>query len=212
MAKKATERNWDVWDEPYVSELVDRKWARPEKQGVPGKYLACILENIEGKSILDVGCGVGRFYSVLPPGEYAYLGVDYSRAMLKVACSRYPEAKFRKGDAYDLSRVARKDTVVGIALLIHLPDVEKGLGQLWSRAKKCLMVTVRMAPEAQTQKHPAVRIVRGEDLREFPDGKHLVIQWDTPEGFDAKVAALPGVGSVERFDFGQVWIYKINRE
>lgn len=48
-------------------------------------------------SILDIGCGYGRFYKP----ERDYIGVDFSEEMIKKAKKRFHEGNFKVGSWYD---------------------------------------------------------------------------------------------------------------
>ena len=51
---------------------------------------------LDGRSVLDVGCGTGLLLEHLNPNYY--LGVDISNGMLDVAREKFPDRDFRWGD------------------------------------------------------------------------------------------------------------------
>lgn len=55
------------------------------------------LMNMFPGTILDIGCGYGRFYKP----ERKYTGVDFSKEMIKKAKKRFPDGDFRVGSWYD---------------------------------------------------------------------------------------------------------------
>jgi SAM-dependent methyltransferase len=73
--------------------------------------------DIEGKSVLDVGCGFGDLNQVLQTKarRYRYLGVDVTEELLKEARVRYRGRgiRFRPGDFLDLNLRSRFDIVIG---------------------------------------------------------------------------------------------------
>jgi SAM-dependent methyltransferase len=74
-------------------------------------------------SVLDLGCGNGRFFAELTRRNLAgeYLGIDNSAALLELARNRHPEARFIEADV--LSPIAGDfDLVVAFGLLHHLPS------------------------------------------------------------------------------------------
>ena len=59
--------------------------------------ILCSLWNLNHASILDVGCGFGDFYGFLRKRGvegFSYLGVDINPALIDVAASLYPDARF----------------------------------------------------------------------------------------------------------------------
>jgi SAM-dependent methyltransferase len=58
------------------------------------------IADLNGRSIADVGCGVGDFYAYLRRhvGDFAYLGVDLMAEMAERAGERFPEASFTAVD------------------------------------------------------------------------------------------------------------------
>ena len=76
-------------------------------------------------SVLDLGCGNGRFFAELSRRNLAadYLGIDTSSALLQLARAQHPEARFIEADA--LSPIEGEfDLVVAFGLLHHLPSFE----------------------------------------------------------------------------------------
>jgi len=53
---------------------------------------------INGKKIVDLGCGAGRDAAVFVENGFDYTGIDTSEGMLKVAGERVPRGKFRQMD------------------------------------------------------------------------------------------------------------------
>jgi ubiquinone/menaquinone biosynthesis C-methylase UbiE len=60
---------------------------------------------VSGKSLLDVGCGLGDLYAyLLEKGiEAEYTGVDILEGMIERARSRHPAARFLVGNIFDRS-------------------------------------------------------------------------------------------------------------
>lgn len=64
----------------------------------------CKIGDLEGKNILDVGCGFGDFYEFLGKENISigeYLGVDISERFTRIARKRYPDTLFYCGDILD---------------------------------------------------------------------------------------------------------------
>jgi len=82
----------------------------------------------DGMSVLDLGCGNGRFAELFRGRNIEYLGVDNSEEFIKICQERFAgesNIKFEVGDALDFSKLNKKfDLVLMIAVLHHLPSRE----------------------------------------------------------------------------------------
>lgn len=101
------------------------------------RFILSRLEQIEFNSLLDVGCGEGRFLCEaakrFPQKEL--IGVDFSERAVEYAGLLNPNVKFLCGDITDAALFSRKfDLITLIETLEHLPpervsDFVKGLRQ-----------------------------------------------------------------------------------
>ena len=80
-------------------EILD--WASPVTQEA---RFAVLADNVDlpGKSLLDVGCGLGDLWAYLRRRrvEVEYLGVDILEKMVAAARQRHPEARFEQADIF----------------------------------------------------------------------------------------------------------------
>lgn len=84
----------------------------------------------DGSSLIDIGCGNGRFLGALDFGhrisEIAYTGIDFSEGLVSVARERYSEraqTEFVVGDALALPFPDHSfDNTVSFAVLHHIPS------------------------------------------------------------------------------------------
>jgi SAM-dependent methyltransferase len=96
-----------LYDDPALARFydLDNGW------GPDHDYCAALLR--EARSVLDLGCGTGRFLAGVARGRRA-VGVDPAGAMLEIACAR-PGGKavtWVQGDARDLRLEEKFDLVV----------------------------------------------------------------------------------------------------
>lgn len=71
----------------------------------PGERAAvlCIAEAVGDGTILDIGVGGGRTAPLMRPIGRAYIGIDYTPALLAIARRRFPDCEFREMDARSLA-------------------------------------------------------------------------------------------------------------
>ncbi len=101
----------DDLSKEYVISFYDRTLQmfgdRPEalRWTAKGQFLhyECLFnidENINGKKILDYGCGKGDFYQFLKDKNISvnYTGYDINERLISLAAQKYPECRFRVFD------------------------------------------------------------------------------------------------------------------
>ncbi len=97
------------------------------------------IDNLEGKRILDLGCGPGRDARYFSENNFEVVGIDLSESFLKLARQNAPRAEFRK---MDLTRPEfpreHFDGVWAAASALHIPKKQAGetLKQVSSVMKK----------------------------------------------------------------------------
>lgn len=77
-----------------------------------------------GKSVLDVGCGLGSFCDYLYMGFYGvrYTGVDLSERMIEAARKKHPGGTFIVVDIFERSIMQRHDIVIGNGIFYLLKE------------------------------------------------------------------------------------------
>lgn len=106
-------------------ERVDNN-ARPQRI----RFEAFLLQNdLQGKSVLDVGCGLGAFYSRLRDRgvDCTYVGFDISSEMVRRCRDRFPNVHFESGNFLSWDPGQEFDYVVsfGIHSNVRLADGKK---------------------------------------------------------------------------------------
>lgn len=98
-----------------------------------------MLPNLKDKSILDLGCGSGRFTFLLEKEEPRIItGIDLSQQMLDIAreksSSNNSKAVFVKGDInnLDLSKTGTVDFIFSSTTFHYIPDITSLFSQLYS--------------------------------------------------------------------------------
>lgn len=82
-------------------------------------------QELEGKLVLDVGCGMGRFMEVALNDGARVIGVDMSRAVVAARenVGSYPNADIIRADIFNLPfKEGVFDCVYSVGVLHHTPD------------------------------------------------------------------------------------------
>lgn len=108
-----------------------------KRQGTDYKFwlpeFKIFKQNINGKKVVDIGCGVGRDARMFRKYGFDYLGIDASPKMIDVARKQVKAAKFRVMNFYRLNFPADSfDGFWAAASLLHVPKnrVAKVLQQI----------------------------------------------------------------------------------
>lgn len=197
-------KEWEVWNNDRAEGLA-KGWGNPnqsikeinlssgEKHGKLINNIHFLIER-EGENVLDVGCGLGHLYALLK--DVDYLGIDSSKAMLKKAREFFPEDKdkFQFGSVYDLSNLPLFDTVVANGLILHLPESELAIMQLWSKTKICLIFTAWLGETALTKTDKLFY-----QLSE--NGKYLIRRRETMDDLQKIFDKMSGICQIEKYPF-----------
>jgi trans-aconitate methyltransferase len=120
------------WEERARSPLPDLEklqWSHRRTQRL--RFEAFLLDHdLAGRSVLDVGCGLGDFYAHLRERgmDVEYEGYDIAPSMVQQCRARYPGQRFQSGDFLDYHPSSRFDYTVAFG--IHSIWVPGGLAIL----------------------------------------------------------------------------------
>lgn len=106
--------------------------------------------DLASSSVLDCGCGTGRFSQLFSERGADVTGIDASPKMLELAARRAPKASFQMGDVTNLPFQAEFDIVICSQVLTHLHEYERPLRAMRRAVKSGGVVIVdfrnRLAP------------------------------------------------------------------
>jgi malonyl-CoA O-methyltransferase len=86
-----------------------------------------VLPDVAGLTILDAGCGLGRWSARIAAGGGGPIGIDLVEAMLRASDGRFARAV---ADVHRLPFMAAFDGAICSLVLSHLPEVREPLFQL----------------------------------------------------------------------------------
>lgn len=89
----------------YGDEICSVAWGSRRSQRRRFEVLTQIAD-LNGASVLDIGCGLGDFYNWLIRRykKICYTGIDITDSMIDIASSKYKKAKFEIKNILDLKR------------------------------------------------------------------------------------------------------------
>jgi len=153
------------WDDPNTVKRVDAYWTGSVDEKKHRVNIAALIRRFmvaPRDSLLEVGSGTGLIYEALKQGgDIRYLGLDRSKAMLKLAAKRYKDAEFREGDALRLPFPDRSyDLTFAFEVFGHMANCEKAISELYRVARKVTMFSVWLGSVSEA--------VRGSDHYEYP--------------------------------------------
>jgi SAM-dependent methyltransferase len=92
----------------------------------------------DADSVLDVGCGIGKWCRLVAPHVRRVVGIDYDPAALQVARARTSSGnvEYRLGDVRDLVGGEAFDVALLIHVLEHIPDPVGFLDSLHGVARR----------------------------------------------------------------------------
>jgi ubiquinone/menaquinone biosynthesis C-methylase UbiE len=147
-----------------------RDWAAIEEQQLPTYEEGIRRAGIRpGDCVLDVGCGTGVFLEAVTKLGARPHGLDASRALLRVARARVPQAELRVGDAESLPFEDDSfDAVAGFNSFFFADDMVAALGeagrvarpgapvlvQVWGRPERCDLTPMLAAVGALRPRDP----------------------------------------------------------
>ena len=135
-------RKHEIWDTKR-SHYYTKTYGTPDDpKQAHAERMVTASNLVEGNTVLDVACGVGHLYPYIIDMGLEYTGLDNSQDMLDRAREAFPEGSFNYGDIYDLTKHGIYDTVIAQSILIHLPDTEKPLRQMWEHTRKTMIFSI----------------------------------------------------------------------
>ena len=87
-------------------------------------YIDKFLNFLEGKTILDIGCGVGNLTKYIMDKGFNVEGIDVSKEMLNIAKQKYSDIKFYEMNMKEITLSKKYDGIMLAYSLFHLTKKE----------------------------------------------------------------------------------------
>lgn len=86
------------------------------------KYIDKFLQSLNGKRILDAGCGIGEDCKYVEQKGFESIGIDLSQGMLEIAKEKYPKGRFQIMDMTNITYPENTfDGIISNCSLFHIP-------------------------------------------------------------------------------------------
>jgi ubiquinone/menaquinone biosynthesis C-methylase UbiE len=121
-----SEADSDFYDEEYYFNL-EYRYLSGSIRSRNSNILACV-GSLEGKRVLDLGCGGGFFAGELTKRGAKVYGVDYAAAGINFGGRRYPDLDLRVASAYELPKLLEAgsfDVVTLLDVIEHMSDHQR---------------------------------------------------------------------------------------
>lgn len=161
--REYTSNDINGWKEPSVATrqmnaylpLIEAMYNGTPRQDFLAAADAFRLTRLEEPTILEIGCGNGYYSEILSHLTNlspVYIGLDYSKAMLDSASTRYPDRSFLQGDALCIPIADNSiDIIWSGTVLMHLPDYKKAISEVCRVARRyCIFHSTPVLHEGST--------------------------------------------------------------
>jgi len=177
-----------IFDQPHYSAL------NKAREEALRQFLASLRNELQLRSAVDVGCGVGYFSALLQALRLDVLALDGRPENLEEAKTRVPGVEFRLADAEDnrICSFGKFDLMLCFGLLYHLENPFAAIRNLFALTAKVAVVEGMCIPGSEP-----ILGVREEGLTEDQGLRHIAL-YPTENGL-VKLLYRSGFPFVYRF-------------
>jgi len=123
-------------------------------------YVDDFIKSLNGKKVLDAGCGHGIFTNYFHEKGFDVEGIDFSENLLKVANQNYPYLKFTNIDLCDFKVDIKYDGIFVENVLFHIPDED--LKVIFNNFNKILSTNGKLCILMEIPKESGEKILEEE--------------------------------------------------
>ena len=138
----------EVWKKQFnkrafldIPEYKKSFWTKEGHQQLHDVTISLVEKLRNVRTILDVGCGPGKYCKTLTDKGYDVLGVDYSENQIELAKQKYPQLRFMVANGYELPFENNSfDVSISIGALQCLVDHKKFINELIRVSSKAIIL------------------------------------------------------------------------
>jgi SAM-dependent methyltransferase len=195
-----------IWDESGWPEYYETH-RTTTREVYPSEWFFLKDLLTEGMSVLDIGCAVGGFASVLSEQlqRFQYTGVDISEEMVLRARRKHPRHQFHKIENADLSSLTtcEYDLVVCLGVLHLTHGWRELVSSAWRHTKKSLILDLRES-HVPTIEDPTVSYFKVDFLLGTGLSTTTVLPYNIVNSADALgtlIRVCQGAGRLQHFGY-----------
>ncbi|MBS1716742.1 MAG: class I SAM-dependent methyltransferase [Armatimonadetes bacterium] len=141
-----------------------------------------LLPDVQGKRVLDVGCGEGRFCRLLAARGASTVGIDPVEAFITQARNLHPEGEYHTGFAEALPfEDGSFDIVLSYLTLIDIPGFDEAVAEMVRVLRRGGRLVIATIANYQCTEEAWVRGPNGEKLHrpldKYMEERAMVFSW-----------------------------------
>jgi ubiquinone/menaquinone biosynthesis C-methylase UbiE len=146
------------------------------------------VKKLDVKTVLDVGCGVGRYCHEISSLGLDITGTDYSEKLLAKAIENYPKLRFLHANGYNLPFEDKSfDLVISIGALQCLEDYKGFIKELCRVAAKNIIISTLLAEEKKDPDEELKELLEEDSWPTRDYHPEILIEIFKEFGFDSEI-------------------------
>lgn len=159
---KETQKEWNERSlRPGLPSVMSLRWDEERSQVATSalkEELLAAMGNLEGRKLLEIGCGIGRLTPFFQQSGADIVAVDYSMGMLRRASGSIPTIPFINATAAALPLSSGSfDSSVAVTVLQHIVDpdeFENALAEIQRVTRESIVICDELRLEAPERVSP----------------------------------------------------------
>ncbi len=103
---------------------------------IQGRVFYELLADVMGRTVLELGCGTGRWSRRLSNRGFEVTAIDWQGKAIEWDRKNIPGVEFIEGDIAEFHSEKKFDLILAVTVLQHLADLEKAVGVIKGHLKE----------------------------------------------------------------------------